>query len=292
MNNVFIKSYFDEEFKEILKSSSKFFCISYFEGSLEWVKYLKKSNFIIYNKSGKSISNNLNCQTIDNVGYNIYSYLKFIILNYEKLPNIIVFCKNNIMTRHIPKNTFKKLIKRETFTPLEDPIQKRNFPFSIEYTDNRYNELDGSFFYKFKFDRKYFPSYSSFYKYIFKDIKAPKFIKFAPGANYIVPKENILLRSKEFYINLSLFVSHSQFSCESHFVERILNDLWNSNIESSPQMNKVLRLEQIEKLKNNCKFIKKIEKYGLLKFKSKIDYKLLRISELIHLKFFKRKKVS
>lgn len=277
----------DKELEELLNSSNKFFCISYFEGELDWISYLKQSNYIIYNKSGRSISSDLNFQTIDNIGLNIYSYLKFIIENYEKLPNITVFCKNNIMTKNIPKSKFKKLIKRDTFTPLEDPIKKRNFPFSIEYSDNRYNEIDGSIFYKFKFNRRYFPSYSSFYKYIFKDIESPKFIKFSPGANYIVPKENILLRSKEFYINLLLFVSHSKFSCESHFVERILNDIWNSNIESSTKMNNALGLNEKIKLEKNCKIIKKIEEYTLMKFKSKIDLKLLRIAELMYLKFFK-----
>lgn len=281
MNKIFSKKNNKKELEEILNNTYKFFCISYFEGDLEWISYLKKSNGIIYNKSGNSISTKINSITIDNVGYNIYSYLKFIIDNYENLPNIIVFCKNNIMTRHIKENTFKRLIKRDVFTPLEDPIQKRNYPFSIEYSDNRYNELDGSFFYKFKFDRKYFASYSFLYNYVFKDVQSPKFIKFAPGANYIVPKENILIRTKEFYTNLLLFVSHSQFSCESHFIERILNDLWNSNIESSPHMNKILSTKEVSMLKRKCEKIKLIEKYTLMKFKSILEYKILRFIEVI-----------
>ena len=112
-------------------------------------------------------------------------------------------------------------------------------------------------------------------------MQSPKFIKFAPGANYIVPKENILIRTKEFYTNLLLFVSHSQFSCESHFIERILNDLWNSNIESSPHMNKILSTKEVSMLKRKCEKIKLIEKYTLMKFKSILEYKILRFIEVI-----------
>ena len=52
-------------------------------------------------------------------------------------------------------------------------------------------------------------------------------------------------------------------------------------------MNNALGLNEKIKLEKNCKIIKKIEEYTLMKFKSKIDLKLLRIAELMYLKFFK-----
>ena len=57
----------------------------------------------------------------------------------------------------------------------------------------------------------------NFFNFIFETSIKPQFISFSPGANYIVPKTNILSRSKEFYINLLSFISHSRLSCESHF---------------------------------------------------------------------------
>ena len=83
--------------KESLIRSNHFFCISHFDGDLSWVKYIKKNNYIIYNKSGKDIDHITdNYISVDNVGYNIYSYLRFIIANYDNLPNVTVFCKDNI----------------------------------------------------------------------------------------------------------------------------------------------------------------------------------------------------
>ena len=106
---------------EILNSSDHFFCISHFNGDISWVKNIKKENYIIYNKSGNNIDHITdNYISINNVGYNIYSYLKFIIDNYENLPNVIVFCKDNIFTRHLNIELFLKLINQKIFTGLEN----------------------------------------------------------------------------------------------------------------------------------------------------------------------------
>ena len=65
---------------DTLNRSNQFFCISHFNGDISWVKNIKKKNFIIYNKSGKRIDHITdNYISIRNVGYNIYSYLKFIV---------------------------------------------------------------------------------------------------------------------------------------------------------------------------------------------------------------------
>ena len=259
------------ELEKVLITSKHFFCISHFNGELDWIKSIDKSNYVVYNKSNKELDKKINNIKIKNVGYNIYSYLNFIIENYENLPSTIVFCKDNIFTRHIKINTFTSLLKRDIFTSLEEKNKTLNFPISMQLSDNSFNEINSSW-YKFDYSRKYFADYNIFYNYIFKNVRKPLFLKFAPGANYIVPKNHILLRSKNFYKNLLKFISHSQYSCESHFTERSLSLIWNSNIDSSENMNKRVTKNDIKILIYNCDSLKRKESRILEKAPQKIAF--------------------
>ena len=271
--------------KKALKENKNFFCISHYKNDIGWVRNIKKENLVIYNKGGAKIKGNINYINVKNVGYNLYSYLEFIIKNYEDLPEIIVFCKDNVFTKHIKKEKFIKLINRKVFTNLEDNNQKRRFPIYIGSSDNSYNEINNSW-YKYNYPRLYFSDFNQYFKYIFKNSVPPDSNNFAPGANYIVPKSHILMRSKNFYSNLKKFISHDQFSCESHFLERSLVAIWNPNIESNDIMNDLITPEELKKLKIKCLINKKLEKKYLEKFKRKINHLPLMIIE-IFFKFIK-----
>ena len=260
----------------MLENINHFFCISHFNGDISWVKNIKNKNYIIYNKSGKDINHITdNYISIKNVGYNIYSYLKFIISNYDDLPKVTVFCKDNIFTRHISTEMFLKLIKRKCFTNLE--IAKQNiFPINLNVSDNSYVEINNSW-YKFDLPRKYFSEYNDFYSFVFKCDNFPDFIRFSPGANFIVPKENILLRSKKFYENLIMFIDYSKLSCESHFLERSLVTILNSNVESSYSMDHEITKSDLILLEKCCKS-KILKEYKVFrKFKNFIITKLMNL---------------
>ena len=260
---------------EVIKSSDQFFCISHFNGDISWVKNIKKDNYIIYNKSGSNIDHiTKNNISIDNVGYNIYSYLKFIIHNYENLPSVTVFCKDNIFTRHISIELFLRLINRKSFTSLETDSPRRDFPVNLNISDNGFVEINNSW-YKFSYPRKFFSEYNEFYSYIFKDYNLPDFVRFAPGANFIVPKENILLRSKNFYKNLLKFIDYAKLSCESHFLERSLNTIFNSNVQSSDIMNNEISNEELIFLKERCSLQISKENKLINKIKNSISVKAL-----------------
>ena len=260
---------------EILNSSDHFFCISHFNGDISWVKNIKKENYIIYNKSGNNIDHITNNYiSINNVGYNIYSYLKFIIDNYENLPNVTVFCKDNIFTRHLSIELFLKLINRKTFTGLEDDSLIANFPENLKLSDNGFVEINNSW-YKFNFPRKYFSGYNEFYSCIFNDCNVPDFLRFTPGGNFIVPKENILLRSKNFYKNLIKFINYSKLSSESHYLERSLNTIFNSNVQSSNSMDNEIKYRDLILLEKKCSLkISKENKFAI-RIKNLITVKLI-----------------
>ena len=259
--------------EKITREKDHYFCISHFNGNLDWITNINKENYIVYNKSNKKLSNKINHLNLKNVGYNIYPYLKFIIDNYNDLPNTIVFCKDNIFSRHIEFNQFKEYLKRDTFTCLEEKITKYRFPINLKISEAGFTEINSSW-YKYNYPRIFFKDYNTFYKYIFEEVEIPHFLRFAPGANYIVPKNNILSRSRNFYKNLLKFISHSQFSCESHYLERSLYIIWNSSIKTSERMNQIINNKELKNLKDSCKKSIAKEKKLIEKFSQKIIFKL------------------
>ena len=280
------KTFFNNNYiSRALKENESFFCISHYKNDISWAEDIKKGNYVIYNKSDSKLKKSINHINIENVGYNLFSYLNFIVNNYESLPRIIVFCKDNIFIKHLKKDRFIKLINRKVFTNLEDNDQERRFPIYIGSSDCNYNEINNSW-YKYNYPRLYFSDFNEYFKYIFKDSITPDFNNFAPGANYIVPKSHILSRSKNFYLNLITFISHNQFSCESHFLERSLISIWNSNIESSAVMDELLTNKELEILKKNCLQHKKTENKLIEKFQRKIKHFPLLFMEILF-KFIK-----
>ncbi len=262
-----------EYIEKITKEKDHYFCISHFNGNLDWITSLNKENYIVYNKSGIKLPKEINHLNVNNVGYNIYPYLKFIIDNYNNLPNTIVFCKDNIFSRHIDFNLFKEYLKRDIFTCLEEKISKYRFPINLKISEAGFTEINSSW-YKYNYPRLFFKDYNTFYNYIFEEVEIPHFLRFAPGANYIVPKNNILSRSRNFYKNLIKFISHSQFSCESHYLERSLYIIWNSSIKTSERMNNIINNKELKNLNDSCNKSISEEKKLIEKFKQKIIFKL------------------
>lgn len=236
---------------------SPFFCISYFDGDLSWVEQTCANNYLIYVKGTVPADAPPDTIELPNVGYNIYSYLTYIIDHYDSLPEVIVFCKNNVFERHVSREVFESVCSRKVFTPIEEPLRwdRIAFPASVISSDGGFLELNNSW-YVTEYDRRFFHNFDVFYNFVFKSARRPDYLRFAPGANYVVPRDHVLLRSKNFYINLKNFVAHSQYSCESHFVERSLIAIWSSTLRESTAMSKVLSQEDLDDLAVGCaKFV-------------------------------------
>ena len=219
-------------------------CISHHEGDLEELLGCTNTHpMTIYNKSGQSLKSGPNrvCIPIKNYGYNLAAYLLFIIDNYENLPERIAFIKGNIIPRHISKAFFMKSIRRkESFIPLAD---QRNWhgirwPQAFSSGDNMLYEVNNSW-YRFKHQRSYFSNFNEFYN-VFFDATAtglPRYVRFAPGANYVVSRKRILRCSQWFYRNLLDILRATPLACECHYLERALGMIWDSRIPLAQQAN-------------------------------------------------------
>lgn len=183
---------------------------NYSNNDLEWVNQYKPDDIVIYDKKDL------------NVGYNIYDYMDYIVKNYNNLPDLMFFVKGNMLERHINKEEFDVIADNKNFTPILTQKHATYMPVCY-YHDGLYYERNDSWYFN-EHEHKYFSSYNEFCDIM--GLPKHEYIGFAPGGCYIVPKENVSKRSKEFYQKLLSFVDYCQLPAEAHVIERALYTIW------------------------------------------------------------------
>ena len=119
-------------------------------------------------------------------------------------------------------------------------------------SDGGWEELNNNWYLnKKKHPSRFFNNFNTFMNFIFESYINPKYIRFCPGANFIVPKFNILKYDLVFYENLKYIINYSQLSGESHILERALVSIWNSEYRVSEVMNKQIDKDTVFPKKDN-----------------------------------------
>ena len=197
-----------------IDESKNFICISSFNDDLDWFKQfdyphiifdkccngIKKTKYFPINIPPSNLYKKypkMNIVNGEKEGYNINEYLSYIISNYDNLPNNILFIKGNLIERHISAEFFKRILNNKYFTSIEEwnfeknntkKLFKKN---SFISSDGGWQEINNNWYLnKPKHPTKYFNNFNTFMSFIFKAYIPPKYIRFCPGANYIVPKYN------------------------------------------------------------------------------------------------------
>lgn len=238
-----------------------FFCISYYQGKLDFIQNIDPQNFVIYSKGEDSISNAIK---IENWGYNLSSYFKFIIDNYDNLPERICFTKNNVYPRHVDKTTFEDCISRDgPFVGIESKKHltfRKNISF---YNREGYFEKNNSWYMTSK-DSKYFYNFNDFMNFYFDNYKPMEFINFVPGANFIVDHKLILKYPPTFYKSLNYIMSHTTLSNESHLIERALKLIFTADLNLKTTFYSTTNIEELEILCRKNKSLKRLRLFKLL----------------------------
>lgn len=181
----------------------------------------------------------VNClHIVPNIGTDIYDKFTYIIDNYDNLPDVAVYTKANIF-KYITKEEFDVIKDNTTFTPIltqyhaetvcDYGMPKPGIPYSFYY-DKMYYEINHpSFLNVHKTKNPYYCFLDTFKEHpLFEllKIKDLDYIPFAPGSNYILPKENILKHPKEFYEKLRSYLDWDIYPGEAMIIERGLYTLW------------------------------------------------------------------
>ena len=193
-------------------------------------------NYIVYDKAHRFNETNKIVHK-ENLGSNIHEIFEFIYSHYDDLPEIMIFCKGNVFPRHCSEDKFKKIINNTEFTPIQNYI--RNTP---KYSPNIYSYVDDNDLYYEKpievnatvnriHKSKYIFSYSQLLDEIFEDSYVGEYICFAPGANYIITKNDALKFNKNFYKTMLGFISWTTIPGESYLFERAMITIYSSKFK-------------------------------------------------------------
>jgi hypothetical protein len=227
---------------------------------LEWLKMtycygFSPENTVIYDRTpddfpGKSKINHLGkVIKYPNIGSNPHDIGRFIVDNYDNLPDVMVHIKGNLLVKpYTSKENFIYGLKANWFVPLTDhnthiliqfPYITNNDFFSLPVSWENDNITISSIFSSDDIKQmKIYPRIKTFVEFmkdvfIIEDNQIPKFITFAPGANYVVPKNCILKYSKNFYKKILHYTDYSNNPIEAHWYERIFQMAWQGCLEEN-----------------------------------------------------------
>lgn len=229
-----------------MRKTDNFFLIhNYNTVPLDLLEYC--DNYLIYDASDdpvvKEQIKDLNHIDVPNTGHNITTYFQYFADHYENLPNVMVLLKGNIIGRHLSKDFFDRVYDNHYYTFLyEDKsvrakVKKEVFFLSME---NEFVEYNDSWYVNTDHPKKYFACFNDLLTFVYRDPVIPEYCCFAPGACYIVLKEQVLKHPREFYLNLNKIMNYTvvpKFPSEAHQIERLLHVIFNANYEENPWMN-------------------------------------------------------
>lgn len=197
------------------------YIISRYNHDISWIRDYT-DDFVLYDRSDVPEQNAI---VVPNVGSDIYDKLTFIIDNYNSLPDVAVYTKANIF-KYITKEEWDKICNNTTFTPI---LTMNHRTYGDErgvvcfYKDGIYWERNMDWFLNAHPTKNNFTIPEQL-----KDLLGTwnmRFVPFAPGSNYILPKENILKHPKELYQKLRSYLDWAVYPGEAMIIERGLYTL-------------------------------------------------------------------
>jgi len=201
------------------------YIISNYNNDISWIKDYT-DDYVIYNQ-GEPIEDKNTIQ-VPHAGTDIADKFKFIIDNYDNLPEVAVYCKANFLGKSISKEEYEKVKDNREFTPLLTQNHKtygdEDGPICC-YKQGMYFERNNYWYANWQ-NAKYLKEIIKIFKMTERNYNC-----FAPGSNYILPKENILKHPKSLYETLRSYLIWHEYPIEAQMLERNLFYLWNINIK-------------------------------------------------------------
>lgn len=199
---------------------NKLFVISRYKESFDWItKYT--DNYIIYNK-GEPITGYNNIVNVENIGQNQRDICYFISTHYDNLPSTMVFIQANPFD-HCKKEIFDVLIKNNKFTPLEYHGTTPANNYENRDTDGGFMEINNSWYISAhnasNSQTCRYNSFDEFMNKYFENYSPLIWIKFAPGSQYIIKKQQALQYPK-FFWDCLMNELNTLTPTEGHIIER------------------------------------------------------------------------
>lgn len=195
------------------------YIVSRYNHDISWLKDYTE-DITLYDRSEEKAPNSI---SMENIGSDLYDKFTYIIDNYDNLPDVAVYTKANLF-KYISPEEFALVKDNKTFTPL---LTKNHKVYSDEnglvcfYDKNgMFNEVN-NYWYLNPHPAKFAPLIIDMFK-----MSNRFYNTFAPGSNYILPKENILKHPKETYEKLRSWIDWDVYPGDCQLLERNLYYLW------------------------------------------------------------------
>lgn len=199
------------------------YILSRYNHDISWLKDYTTdwvNDVVLYDRSEDPIEWAIK---VPNIGSDLYDKFTYIIDNYDNLPDVAVYTKCNLF-KYITKEEFDEVKDNKTFTPLLTKNHKvyDNADGPVCFYDNTgmFNEVN-NYWYLYPHPAKFAPPILEFFK-----MKERLYNQFAPGSNYILPKENILKHPKALYEQLRGYLDWDVYPGDAQLLERNLYYLW------------------------------------------------------------------
>ena len=192
------------------------YIVSRYNHNIDWLKDYTE-DYVLYDRSEKPIKDSI---IAPNVGSDIYDKFTYIIDNYDNLPSVAVYTKANLF-KYIPREEFDEIKDNKTYTPILSKGHKTTEGVSF-YKDGMYNEINNYWY------LAPHPAKREAELIDFLGMRGREYNTFAPGSNYILPKENILQHPKKYYKKLISFLDWTAYPGEAQIIERNLHNIWST----------------------------------------------------------------
>ena len=231
-----------------MKIKTNFLVVSQYHFDVSWVENYT-NNYIIYDK-GHTMQESEKVKRLPNLGHNIGTYMTHIIENYDSLHDVTIFVKGDVFPRHCNQEKFDRLVNNKTFTSLESYDSEPENGLHVKAADGGYAEVNNSW-YVSRHVSRHIQTYNEFMSRMFKNPPRTNFVRFPPGANFIVPKHYIYKYPKSFYEKINSFIQYlgteeeclrskplppdmnrlESIPAECHIIERALHTIWTGDFE-------------------------------------------------------------
>lgn len=205
-----------------MNKPTAFFVVTRYKEDFSWIRDYT-DNYMIYNKS-ESILDDSRIINTENISGNVGDIPKFIYENYEELPELTAFIQANPFD-HCKKEIFDKLIYNTEFTSLEYYGSIPANSYEARTITGEFLERNNSWYIPahcstFQISCKY-SSFDEIMNKYFSNYVHPDWIRFAPGAQYIVEKWRMLYYPKKFWKSLMEEQPKNNMA-EGHIIERAM----------------------------------------------------------------------
>lgn len=206
------------------------------------LKFFSAGHFIFDNSdSNEELHKGLGpVRLMNNPGHSLCNFLTFIIENYESLPTRLALVKSNVVPRHVEsESALAALLARESPQMLwSDSSFQSDYVSQKMDPPNLFMERNTSWYLRDGDTRpRFFGSFDQFERFVFVKPRRKVWVRFSPGACYLVSKENVQAAPKGLYEFLRVVSSYRFFPKEAYLVERILWQVFNPESLVQPRFN-------------------------------------------------------